>query len=61
MALGLRTKSGMGIQTARVLVSYRALGLSVVGNEQLWDGDKGWAHPFSVAAEQTAKSRWEKL
>lgn len=41
MALGLRTKSGMGIQTAHVLVSYGASGLSVAGNEQLRDGDKG--------------------
>lgn len=61
MALGLRTKSGMGIQTARVLVSYSVLGPSVAGDEQLWDRDKGWAHPFNVAAEQTAKSRWVKL
>lgn len=61
MALGLRTKSGMGIQTAHVLVSYNALGLSMAGNEQVWERDKGWARPFSVAAEQTANSRWVKL
>lgn len=61
MALGLRTKSGMGIQTAHVLVSYSALGLSVAGNEQLWDRHKGWAQPFNVAAEQAAKSRCVKL
>lgn len=61
MALGLRTKSGMGIQTAHVLVSYSAWGLSVAGEEQLRDRDKGWARPFNVAAQQTAKSRWVKL
>lgn len=61
MALGLRTKSGMGIQTAHVLVSYSAWGLSVAGKEQLRDRDKGWARPFNVAAAQTEKSRWVKL
>lgn len=41
MALGLRTKSGMGIQTAHVLVSSSMSGLSVAGKEQLRARDKG--------------------
>lgn len=40
MALGLRTKSGMGIQTAHVLVSYGASGLRVAGKEQLRQGQR---------------------
>lgn len=61
MALVSRTRSGMGIQTAHILVSYSASGLSVAVRSSSETGTKAEPHPFTVAAEQAEKSRWVKL